>query len=364
MEIAVPGARLTRARSIPWRWVAATLTLVAVLAVPILVVATGVFRPAGPAWDHVAGTLLSAYLRNTAVLVLGAGGLALALGVGTAWLVTMTEFPGRRLFAWALVLPLAVPAYMAAYTYAGMLDVTGPVQKLVRMVVPGAGDAFLYWNVMRIEVVAVIFAVVLYPYVFLLTRTLFERRSGSVIEAARLLGRSGWSVFFRVGLPLARPAIVGGVALVLMEVLNDYGAVKYYGVPTFTTGIFRAWFSLGDLDTAVRLSAILMVIVLVLLVLERWQRGGARYNDVGRSGPASRYPLRGVRAAGATLFCAVPLALGFVLPVLQLGAWTWRTGPAVVDTGFLVMAANSFGLAGGAGMLAVVADGPEAVDVL
>src|SRR5690606_40731299 len=131
-------------------------------------------------------------------------------------------------FRWALVLPLAVPAYMAAYTYVGMLDVTGPVQRIVRAVVPGAGDAFLYWNVMRIEVVALIFGMVLYPYVFLLARALFEHRSGPTLEAARMLGRGPWSVFFRVALPLARPAVVAGLALVLMEILNDYGAVTYY----------------------------------------------------------------------------------------------------------------------------------------
>src|SRR5690606_1796136 len=157
--------------------------------------------------DHVAGTLLPEYLRHTALLAAAAGSLALVLGGGAAWLVAMCDFPLRAFFRWALVLPLAVPAYMAAYTYAGMLDVTGPVQRLVRQVVPGAADQFLYWHVMRIEVVAVIFGVVLYPYVFLLTRALLEQRSGRVLEAARLLGHGPWTVFFRVALPLARPAL-------------------------------------------------------------------------------------------------------------------------------------------------------------
>ncbi|MDX1674614.1 MAG: iron ABC transporter permease [Longimicrobiales bacterium] len=353
MAVGLSAARLTRLRAVPWRWVGLALALVAVLAVPIVVIGAGVLRPAGPSWDHVAGTLLPAYVGNTVILVLGVGVLALVLGVGAAWLVTMTRFPGHRFFSWALVLPLAVPAYMAAYTWAGMLDVTGPVQRLVRTVVPGMSDAFLQWNVMRIEAVVVIFAVVLYPYVFLLSRTLLERRSGSVLESARLLGRSGWSVFFRVGVPLVRPAMAGGVALVLMEVLNDYGAVKYYGVPTFTTGIFRAWFTLGDVDTAIRLSGILMLIVLVLLVLERWQRGDARYSDAGASRFTARYPLRGWRAAGAVAFCATPLVLGFALPVAQLLAWSGRSAGTVVDAGFLVLSLNSFGLAAAAGGLAV-----------
>src|SRR5690606_888216 len=145
--------------------------------------------PAGDSWDHIAQNLLPEYLRNTAMLAVAAGSLALVLGLGSAWLVSMCDFPLRRLFRWALVLPLAVPAYMAAYTYAGMFDVTGPVQQVVRQVVPGAADSFVYWHVMRIEVVALIFGLVFYPYVFLLSRALLEQRSGRMLEAARLLGR-------------------------------------------------------------------------------------------------------------------------------------------------------------------------------
>jgi iron(III) transport system permease protein len=234
-----------------------------------------------------------------------------------------------------------------------MLDVTGPVQRIVRWLTGGGTDTFLYWNVMRIEVLALIFGFVLYPYVFLLTRSLFEGRSGRAFEAARMLGRRPWSIFLRVGLPLARPAVVAGVALVLMEVLNDYGAVAYFGVTTFTTGIFRSWFALGDLDTAIRLSAILMVVVLMVLGLERLQRGAARYEESGGGRPVTRYPLRGLAAAGAVAFCIVPLLLGFVLPVAQLGLWSIRTAPDVVDWTFLRMALNSFGLASGAALLCV-----------
>src|SRR5690606_32593182 len=174
-----------------------------------------------------------------------------------------------------------------------------------------------------------------------------------MLEAARLLGRGPWSVFFGVGLPLARPAIAAGLALVLMEILNDYGAVSYYGVTTFTTGIFRAWFSLGDLDTAVRLSAILMVAVLVVLGFERWQRGAARYDGGGTVGqPVARYHLRSGAAVAAIVFCAIPLLLGFVIPVAQLGVWTLRVMP-LTDRGFVRLATNSFLLAAGASLLCV-----------
>jgi iron(III) transport system permease protein len=354
MEIAL-RRWLPAVRSLPWGWTVAALLLVAVLAVPLAVVVVGAFGPAGEAWGHVARTLLPEYLMHTAILAVGAGGLALVLGVGTAWLVAMCDFPLRGFFHWALVLPLAVPAYMAAYTYAGMLDVTGPVQRVVRWVTGAGPDTFLYWNVMRIEVLALIFGFVLYPYVFLLTRAMFEGRSGRALEAARTMGRGPWSIFLRVGLPLARPAVIAGLALVLMEVLNDYGAVAYYGVTTFTTGIFRAWFAMGDLDTAIRLSAILMLVVLVVLGLERWQRGGARYEESGGGRPVVRYRLRGWGAAGALAFCALPLLGGFLLPVGQLALWGLRTAPDVVDWSFLRMALNSFALASGAALLCVAA---------
>lgn len=351
-----PGTEwLRNVRSSPWGWTFAAFLLVALLSVPILVVAAGALRPAGGSWEHIARNLLPEYVRNTAILAVAAGGLALAIGLGCAWLVSMCEFPLRRFFRWALVLPLAVPAYMAAYTYAGIFDVTGPAQRIVRMVVPGAQDSYYYWHVMRIEVVAVIFGLVFYPYVFLLTRALLEQRSGRVLEAARMLGRGPWSIFMRIAVPLARPALSAGLALVLMEILNDYGAVSYFGVTTFTTGIFRAWFSLGDLDTAIRLSASLMVMVLLLLGLERWHRGSARYDEGSvNARAAARYSLRGVSAFAAMICCALPLFFGFILPVLQLVLWTMQLGARALNVELLQLAWNSFALALGAAVLCVL----------
>ncbi|MEQ8483622.1 MAG: iron ABC transporter permease [Pseudomonadales bacterium] len=353
MEIALrPGWRLTL-RTLPWGWTATALLLAGLLALPVLTVPLGALAPAGPAWTHVVETLLPRYFGNTLYLLLASGALALVIGAGTAWLVTMCEFPGRRHLRWALALPLAVPAYMAAYVYAAMGDVTGPLQKLLRAVLPGNADAVYYWNLMRIEVVAVIFALVLYPYVYLPCRALLASRAGRTLEAARMLGRGHFAVFRTIGLPLARPAMAGGLALVLMEVINDYGAVKYYGVQTFTTGIFRAWFTLGDLDTAVRLAGILMLVVFTLLVAERWQRGSARYAASGAGAQATPYPLRGAGAWLAALCCTLPVLLGFLIPVLQLIAWTVQTAPAVVDAAFLRLTLNSLGLAAAAGVLAV-----------
>jgi iron(III) transport system permease protein len=353
MEVIFRRPWLASIRLLPAGWTLVALVLVGLLSIPLFVVVWGAVQPAGESWDHIATHLLPEYVVHTALLTAGAGALALVLGTGTAWLVSMCDFPLRTFFRWALILPLSVPAYMAAFTYAGMLDVTGPVQRIVRAVVPGASDSFLYWNVMRMDVLALIFAFVLYPYIFLLARALFENRSGRALEAARMLGGGPWSVFFRVGVPLARPALAAGLALVIMEILNDYGAVAYYGVTTFTTGIFRSWFSLGDLDTAIRLSGILMLAVLLILGLERWQRGSARYDEGSAGRPVSRYPLRGLGAAGAFTFCAIPLLFGFIFPLAQLGIWSFRVLPVFSEAAFFRLAINSFVLALAAAILCI-----------
>lgn len=356
-----PGSGLLRVRGWrllggPWSpWTLGAVAIAALLCVPIVVVAVGAFAPADGVWSHLASTVLPEYLRNSLVLAVGAGSLALVIGVSTAWLVATCDFPGRRIFEWALVLPLSVPAYIAGYTYAGMLDVTGPLQRAARALIPAFADRFIAIPIMRIETVVLIFALVLYPYVYLVARTAFLGQSRTALEASWMLGRSGWAAFFRVALPLARPALAAGVSLVVMEVLNDYGAVQYYGVSTFTTGIFRSWHALGNLDAAIRLAAFLMAFVFVVLAIERALRRGRRV-DSGAAvhRPLLRRTLRGRHAAAAFVTCLVPLLLGFLIPVAQLGYWAVRTAGEVVDLGYLRLVANSFLLAGTAGLLCVV----------
>lgn len=338
----------------PSGWTLAALLSIALLSLPLMVIVVGVFLPSSETWSHVASTVLSDYIVNSLRLVLGAGVLALVIGVSTAWLVTAFDFPGRRLFEWALILPLAVPAYIAAYTYAGMFGVTGPLQLFVRTVIPSLADEFLYVNIMNIGVVTLIFGFVLYPYVYLVTRASFARQSATLLEVSRTLGRGPASTFLRVALPLARPAMAAGVGLVAMEVLNDYGAVKYFGVPTFTTGIFRSWFGLGDLSSAIRLSGMLMLFVLALLALERSQRGRAAFSGGQASErPLLRARLTGRRGALAFAVCAVPVLIGFAIPVAQLGYWAFSTAPSVVDLSFVRLMGNTFLLAGAAAALCV-----------
>jgi iron(III) transport system permease protein len=324
------------------------------LSLPLIVIAAGLFAPASPTWDHVRSTLLVEYAANSVRLVLGAVVLALLLGVSTAWLVTAYDFPGRRFFEWALILPLAVPAYIAAYTYAGMFAVTGPLQRYVRASVPSLADEFLFLDVMNIWMATLIFGFVLYPYVYLVCRASFARQSATLLEAARTLGHGPLATFRRVALPMARPAMAAGIVLVAMEVLNDYGTVRYYGVQTFTTGIFRSWFGLGDLSSAIRLSAILMVLVFVILLFERSQRGRAAFAG-SRAGerPLLRVRLSAGAALAACALCALPFAFGFAVPVAQLGYWVWGTAASTVDLHFVRLVANTFFLAVAAAVLCV-----------
>jgi iron(III) transport system permease protein len=352
-RIATVQPVLPRLRRLPTQWTVAASAAALLLALPVLVVALGVLTPASATWSHIARTVLADYVTNTLLLVTGGVTIAVMIGVATAWLVTAFDFPGRRFFSWSLILPLAVPAYIAAYTYAGMLDVTGPVQRVLRATFP-LSAGFLYLPVMSLTTVLLIFAFVLYPYVYLVTRASFARQNATVLEAARTLGRGPASVFLRVALPLARPALVAGAALVAMEILNDYGAVKYYGVTTFTTGIFRAWFGLGDLDAAVRLSGMLLLIVFVLLLLERAQRGRAAFaGSAGAERPLPRTRLAGAGAAGAFIVCAVPFLFGFALPVAQLGYWAAGTAAAVIDVEFVRLLRNTFLLAAAAAVVCV-----------
>jgi iron(III) transport system permease protein len=297
-------------------------------------------------WTHLAQTVLPDYILNTLWLCLGVGlGVGL-IGVATAWLTTMHQFPGQRIFEWALVLPMAMPAYVMAYVYTDFLQFVGPVQT-------GLRDAFGwqhgdYWfpDIRTLPGAILMFVSVLYPYVYLLARSAFLERASGMLEAARTLGMGPWRAFFAVSLPLARPAIAAGIALALMETLADYGTVAYFAVNTFTTGIYRAWFSLGDRVAAAQLASMLLGFVLFLLMVERISRGRARYNNTtGRNRPMAGAHLSGLNAALAILVCSLPLVMGFVLPALLLLKMALAEGDAQFGERFIMLARNSFVLA-------------------
>ena len=293
--------------------VLSALTLLPLLA--LLVAATG--QSTG-AVAHYVDTVLPQYTANTLALVLLVGVAVTVMGVPAAWLVTMCRFPGRNMFAWALVLPLAMPGYVSAYAYTYLIQHPGPVQTILRDVTGWGPNDYWFPQIRSLEGAAFVLAMVLYPYVYLLARTAFLQQSATAFEAARTLGRSPWRAFAGVAVPLARPAIVAGLALAIMETLADYGTVYQFGVQTFTTAIYRTWFSLGDRVAAVQLSLVLVSFLLLVMALERIGRRGRRFVDARAGRPMPALELRGWRAALAVLACAVPVACGFAVPAATL----------------------------------------------
>lgn len=334
----------------------AAFVIAALIAMPVISVFSNVFvGGTSDTWSHLSDTVLPEFLRNTVILCLGVGLGVSSIGITTAWLTTMLEFPGRRFFQWALVLPLAVPAYVMAYVYTDFLQFVGPVQTRLRETFGWhAGD---YWfpDVRTVGGAVTMFMFVLYPYVYLLARTAFLERASGMLEAGRSLGLGPWACFFKVSLPLARPAVVAGSALALMETLADFGTVAYFGVQTFTTGIYRAWFSLGDRIAAAQLSAALLAFVVLVLVLEHASRGRARFSNTSRQ-QAEPVRARLSRPAGlfAAFACFMPLFLGFLLPAALLLEMAFSEGDAQFGPRFFDLARNSFVLASIAALLAVL----------
>ena len=301
----------------------------------------------GETWSHLAGTVLPEYVANTLWLCLGVGCGVVVVGVVTAWLTAMHDFPGRRVFEWALVLPLAMPAYVLAYVYTDFLQFVGPLQTMLRETFGWQKGDYWFPDVRSLGGAITMFVFVLYPYVYMIARTAFMERASGMLEAARTLGVGPWASFFRVSLPLARPAVAAGAALALMETLADYGTVSYFAVQTFTTGIYRAWFALGDRIAAAQLAAALLGFVILLLVLERLSRGRARFhNTTGRNRPLPGRRLAGWPGLAASLACLLPLAVGFLLPAALLLRLALAEGDAQFGARFVMLARNSFVLAG------------------
>jgi len=336
-------------------WTLTTVVIAALLALPVLTIIAFLFVPAGEVWEHLWATVLQDYVVNSLVLMLGVAVGTGVIGVTTAWLVTLCRFPGRRLFEWALLLPLAMPAYIIAYTYTGLFDFAGPVQSLLRGWTGwGYGD---YWfpEIRSLGGAVAMLTLVLYPYVYLLARAAFLEQSVHALDAARMLGCGPWRSFFLVALPAARPAVIAGMTLAQMEALADYGTVQYFGVSTFTTGIFRTWFGLGNSAAAAQLSAMLMFFVFALILLELWARRKQRFHHTGsRSRPLPGYRLPPLRAGLAWLACALPLGLGFALPFGQLLVWSIQTAETTIDKQFWGLVINTVTLATAAAMVALL----------
>ena len=357
METAIL-AEPERPAALGWRgrhgWTLLTVAIAALIALPIVVVLLHVFVPAGEVWAHLWNTVLPRYLTNTLGLVLGVGIGVTLIGVGTAWLVVMFRFPGRGLFQWALLLPLAVPTYVIAYAYTDLLQFAGPVQTSLREWFEWGRNDYWFPQIRSLGGAIALMSLVLYPYVYLLSRAAFIEQSVCALEVGRTLGRGPVRLFLGVAVPLARPAIAAGVALALMETLNDFGAVQFFGVDTFTTGIYRTWFGLGEQAVAAQLAACLLIFVFILLALERASRRQAQYfHTSSRYRELPQYVLGGWRAALAFGACALPVLLGFLVPAGLLFLMHLREGDPLFGTRFLTYAGNSLTLATVAAALAV-----------
>ena len=336
--------------------VAVALALAAALPV-VAVVARGIAPGAGATWEHLAGTVLARYVGNTLALVALVGAGVAFGGTLTGWAIAQFRFRGSAFFEWALLLPLAMPAYVMAYAYTDLLQYAGPVQTALRHAFGWTRGDYWFPDVRSLAGAATIFVFTLYPYVYLLARTAFLERPAALVEAARTMGLGRRQAFWRVELPLARPAIAGGIALALMETLADFGTVAYFAVDTFTTGIYRAWFTLGDRAASAQLAAALLGFVLLAVLLERASRGAARTAAGGRSRSAPSDPrpwVGGARGAALATLCSIPLVVGFALPVLLLLRLVHAEPDIALAPRFVDWAWNSLRVAGVAAAIAVM----------
>ncbi len=351
-----PSARpvVTRPRHAPpWAW-ASLLVAVAVAAPLAAVVLTAATRP-GASFVHIATTTLPEMLRNSALLALLVGIMAGSAGAVSAWIVSTCEFRGRRVLEVALLLPMAMPAYLNGYVYTWLLDVAGPVQETFRNLTGLRYGQYWMPEIRSLPGAAVMLAMVLYPYVYLMCRAAFLQQSVCLLEASRTLGHGLPRTFLHVALPLARPALAAGIGLALMETLADFGTVQHFGVRTFTTGIYEAWFGMGDRGAAAQLSVALLGCVFLLLGLERISRGGRRFHPTTTRHPPLRpVMLHGWKEAAAMAACAMPVVLGFAVPAGALAWLAATSGDPLDPRRFLPFAVNSLVLSGITAALAVV----------
>ncbi len=350
----------SRARKQSWSWInlwtIGTVLIAAAAAVPIVAVIFLGLTPSDDIWSHLASTVLPLYIGTTLQLMLGVGIGTLIIGVGTAWLVSTCRFPGKRLFEWALLLPMALPAYVIAYVYTDILEYAGPVQSLLREAF-GWTTKREYWfpEIRSLGGAISMMTLVLYPYVYLLSRAAFMEQSVCVLEASRVLGRGPWRSFFSVALPLARPAIVIGVSLALMETLNDFGTVDFFAVSTFTLGIYDVWLNMNNVAGAAQLAGLLLFFVAFLVLAERFSRRKQRFHHTTSKYQASPgFELRGWARSLATIGCLLPVVFGFILPAAVLGGYAAIHFEAATNPEVLRHAGNSVLLSALTALLAVV----------
>lgn len=326
-------------------WTIFTLILVAVLMAPMIAVFVAASGSSGGLWAHLASTVLPRYVANSLMLMVGVGAVTLVFGISAAWTVTRYDFPAKRAIEWMLLLPAAVPAYLVAYTYTDFLEYAGPVQGALRGLF-GWHSARDYWfpEIRSMGGAMIVIGSVLYPYIYMMARTAFLLTPGSLLETSKVAGQN---MFWSVALPLARPAIVAGLALVLMETLSDFGTVEYFAIETLTLGIFNVWLGMNSLPAAAQIAVVAVLFIVVLLLVELRARASRRYTDTTkRSVPLPPERVHGWRAARCLGLCLTPIVVGFVLPVSVLLSFVIKGYSVGFSAAVVAAAFNSVFLAG------------------
>ena len=327
-------------------WIIFPFLIFLVFLSPLLVVVASLFGNYSDNWNHLLTYVLSSYVFNSLFLIFGVSIIASILGVGSAWIVSNYNFLGKSFFEWALILPLAVPPYILAYTFTGLFDSYGSANNLVRELFSLNSNYIFFPNIRNIYGAIIVFSFTLYPYIYLATRMALINQSRSILEVGKTLGLNKLGIVFKLALPMIRPAIIAGLMLVIMETLSDFGAVEHFAIPTFTTGIFRTWYGLYDLQTAMQLSSLLLIFVTFFIFIERLSRKNISYTSGSPIyGEIIKVKLKGYKNILAFLICLIPLLVGFVLPILELSNWAINYKLDFFNEDFLKNSANTIYLA-------------------
>lgn len=327
-------------------WIIFPFLIFLVFLSPLLVVLASLFGNYSDNWNHLLTYVLSSYVFNSLFLIFGVSIIASILGVGSAWIVSNYNYLGKSFFEWALILPLAVPPYILAYTFTGLFDSYGSANNLVRELFSLNSNYIFFPNIRNIYGAIIVFSFTLYPYIYLATRMALINQSRSILEVGKTLGLNKLGIVFKLALPMIRPAIIAGLMLVIMETLSDFGAVEHFAIPTFTTGIFRTWYGLYDLQTAMQLSSLLLIFVTFFIFIERLSRKNISYTSGSPIyGEIMKVKLKGYKNILAFLICLIPLLVGFVLPILELSNWAINYKLDFFNEDFLKNSANTIYLA-------------------
>jgi iron(III) transport system permease protein len=326
------------------KWTVLIVAVSLFLAIPVFSILISLFRGNGEMWEHITTYFLFDYIKNSIILIFGTGLLTFTIGTSSAWIISRYTFRYKKIIEWLLFMPLAIPSYIVAYTYVGLIGNGGTFIEILR----DFGFSVIRVEMMNIYGLIWVLSFSLYPYVYAGTRTIFQSYPSQLKHTASLLGVSNKKYFFSVALPLASPAIIGGLFLVFMEVLNDYGAAKYYGVSTFTTGIFRTWTALEDLQSSIYLSAILVILVFILVLIVKWLRGRRSYNltqtNTNQKSTDNRVKISGLKKFLYLGILLIPILFGFILPLIQLVIWGTQTFDSMFNNDLIILGLESLSL--------------------